>query len=801
MKQIIYLVIFVILLYTTANANSPIYKYEVLSRTGLPIADLGDVVDLGRGPSINDSGKVAFIARDQPDYHGRILLKNQDTGNIDINEPIFNIQYVADDLQVNNNDQIAWRFTNYNDTYSEVIRSGISGGVVIATGEYGSTFDYILQWPTINNNGRVLVGVDIGSITTLCTGTDGVGPDNISSDPLTGFPDLFPMISDDNKTIVRWGGDATSSLVCYTNEQLNNRSIIAHASEYTEIGQKPGISDDGRVLVYAANHSTIGKYIFSKALFSPNALPAPVVKLSAEDSLDFRVAVNRRFSDSEEKYTVIYGANDPKSGAFGLYAHYIDVQDPANINYEREPELLAQIGGTIGNFIITIQDISIYDPINNNEQVTFWIQTDLGTQAIIRATGDTRDTDGDGLYDTWETEGIDIGYDEIIELDLPAMGADPLHKDLFVEIELMDNVLFKETSIQMVRDAFAYAPILNPDGTYGINLHWDADTEAAGQLPPFQESIDDDLSSDFRSIKEAYWGTKSERDDLANSTNYREARRMAIRYCLYANKFDNPKLGGRGELGGNDFAIPASLLNERATAISFMHELGHNLGLDEGGGDNILFKPNYISVMNYGFEAFTRNGAKLDLDYSREEMEPLNESDLSELDGIVSSVTPDVVTCYAIQYPNNKKAIKKVLLNTKPHDWNDNNNKTDEGVVIDLNWMGPKIKETPGQTLSGHNDWANLTLRISSIGPNASGVISNLEPEPMTSDMTEWILAASADINCDGRVDFEDFSILAGQWNQSPSVPLADIAPFGGDNMVNILDIIVLAEHWLEGAL
>ncbi len=33
-----------------------------------------------------------------------------------------------------------------------------------------------------------------------------------------------------------------------------------------------------------------------------------------------------------------------------------------------------------------------------------------------------------------------------------------------------------------------------------------------------------------------------------------------------------------------------------------MHELGHNLGLYHGGGDNCNYKPNYNSVMNYLYQ-------------------------------------------------------------------------------------------------------------------------------------------------------------------------------------------------------
>ena len=32
-----------------------------------------------------------------------------------------------------------------------------------------------------------------------------------------------------------------------------------------------------------------------------------------------------------------------------------------------------------------------------------------------------------------------------------------------------------------------------------------------------------------------------------------------------------------------------------------MHELGHTLGLQHGGADDVNLKPNYLSVMSYAF--------------------------------------------------------------------------------------------------------------------------------------------------------------------------------------------------------
>ena len=97
------------------------------------------------------------------------------------------------------------------------------------------------------------------------------------------------------------------------------------------------------------------------------------------------------------------------------------------------------------------------------------------------------DTDGDGYLDEWETLGIDINDDGIIDLDLPRLGADPLHKDIFVEVDAMvdrgpsslvpvfakvnERGLTTSTQLDRVIDAFVNSPVPNPDGVNGIDLH------------------------------------------------------------------------------------------------------------------------------------------------------------------------------------------------------------------------------------------------------------------------------------------------------------------------------------------
>lgn len=53
------------------------------------------------------------------------------------------------------------------------------------------------------------------------------------------------------------------------------------------------------------------------------------------------------------------------------------------------------------------------------------------------------------------------------------------------------------------------------------------------------------------------------------------------------------------------------------------------------------------------------------------------------------------------------------------------------------------------------------------------------------------------DLNGDCKVNFVDFGILGNQWLQSPGTPSADIAPVGGDGIVDSLDLDLLVLEWL----
>jgi hypothetical protein len=59
-------------------------------------------------------------------------------------------------------------------------------------------------------------------------------------------------------------------------------------------------------------------------------------------------------------------------------------------------------------------------------------------------------------------------------------------------------------------------------------------------------------------------------------------------------------------------------------------------------------------------------------------------------------------------------------------------------------------------------------------------------------------IAIPGDITGEGKVNLEDFVIMARQWNDAPANPSADIAP-PSDGHVGIEDLNYLAENWLTG--
>jgi hypothetical protein len=323
-----------------------------------------------------------------------------------------------------------------------------------------------------------------------------------------------------------------------------------------------------------------------------------------------------------------------------------------------------------------------------------------------------KDSDLDGIPDHWEINGIDINNDGTVDLDLPALGADWEHKDIFVEVDYMGsfgdhNHKPNPTAISDVIEAFANAPVNNPDNIGGINLHVFIDEE----LPHQNEKSFDVV----RAEKKYTFGTAEER----TKPNTIEAKELVFHYCLFAHKQLGGNWGGMGEVIGNDFMVSlgagtgqVGTINDQAEV--FMHELGHNLGLRHGGNEQTNFKPNYISIMNYLFQYDSYNTGR-PLDFSSGNKAVLIESSLDENNGIGDPTT----TVWRLTNGTIAKSSGAMYI-----DWNADGNIT-SNVNLNLNNHPPNFPSGDGETLTDYNDWANLVYRFRGYPNFAFG----LEPE------------------------------------------------------------------------
>jgi hypothetical protein len=394
------------------------------------------------------------------------------------------------------------------------------------------------------------------------------------------------------------------------------------------------------------------------------------------------------------------------------------------------------------------------------------------------------DDDEDGLLNEWEINGLDINGDGVVDLDLPTMGANPDRKDLFVEVDRMRNVPFSTDSLDLVVAAFEAAPVVNEDFSTGIDLHIDYATidivnrTAVADWTTFGEIKD----GDDRDPGE--FGTDAERAD-PNWPAIRCAREAVFRYGLFVDQLSDGE-GGISEASGlaegrwsNDFMLALSTLEDNLANSSppevltdllmgwvFMHELGHTLDLDEGGDDDVTYKPNYISVMNYGWPHMRKlSGVMLDLDYSREEIHPLNENALNEVQGIDTTMYRDVLSVHGYYDPQVfGQSSQFVFLNGSRHDWNgDGVASFDPTFTVseDINRWTNFDAASPDELLQGFDDWANIRLELGTDGPFRSAVygdVTTLFDPDVPADLTAELLSnpPTADLDRDGLSDFEE---------------------------------------------
>ena len=380
------------------------------------------------------------------------------------------------------------------------------------------------------------------------------------------------------------------------------------------------------------------------------------------------------------------------------------------------------------------------------------------------------DLDGDSLYDIWEIFGYDHNSDGTIDVDLPAMGADPNHKDIFVEIDYMVERVCKlnfcytrhshqlnPDAISLIVAAFNNAPVSNIDGSNGINLHVDN-----GPDSPMTDGKNWDNLSHSKEVPRDDELTWNEFDELRGSEeNFNPARENIFHYAISAHHFDDldettecttgmalqpgfdfvialggliklPEIEGFGEPSCEDPLLRNKTGTPFQQAGTFMHELGHNLGLEHGGQDDIKWKPNYLSVMNYTFQhgLIFNNEIGGKFDYSRSSQIPdLIESNLNETVGLNGGTS---TANYGTQWfcPDGTK--ETILEANDAIDWNCDNIYEKE-ISANLNNNIYHISP-PEETLKSYEDWSKLIFNGG--GGNRSEGRAEISKRTLVTEMT-----------------------------------------------------------------
>ena len=322
-----------------------------------------------------------------------------------------------------------------------------------------------------------------------------------------------------------------------------------------------------------------------------------------------------------------------------------------------------------------------------------------GTQAVAAT-----DTDGDSLPDTWETNGYDANGDGVVDVDLPAMGATPNKKDLFVEMDYMSGRLATTGALDRIVQVFASAPVSNPDGSTGVRIHLDAGSARGTAY---------NLGGGNQVTYDADLNPSGSQTNAIKAANFASARKAVFHYMLWGDSYDGGCSSGQAFNIPNDTFIvtvgPKCGWNatDNTNVGTFVHELGHNIGLRHGGTDNLNYKPNYLSVMNYFFQL----GGVLKADgstywgYSNVAPPALNEASLRESSGLGSTASAFRTSW---KCPNGSTRSTSGPA-SGPIDWNCDGDTADTSAA-DIN------DDNATSTLTAQNNWANLVFGGGAVG-------------------------------------------------------------------------------------
>jgi hypothetical protein len=265
-------------------------------------------------------------------------------------------------------------------------------------------------------------------------------------------------------------------------------------------------------------------------------------------------------------------------------------------------------------------------------------------------------------------------------------------------------------------------------------------------------SVDDDLPFDANlGTLDGLGRYQWDEFDALKAAHFDEELESAVRYCVFAHRLATLSDSGlaRGE-PSSDFIVSLGAFVEESGATdpwmqagTFMHELGHVLGLRHGGADVTNRKPNYLSVMNYDFQkqGLRINGQDGHFDYSSVKLADLDESTLSEGAGL-GAAAAGYQTLYRVTTldPTTFEITVEAVWSGDAQgsvDWNGKDGIDAGTVSADINGNGVL------ELLTSHDDWAALDFEGGTVG---FGVGIPPPPPPPETEVVEELTVEEAKV-------------------------------------------------------
>ena len=244
-------------------------------------------------------------------------------------------------------------------------------------------------------------------------------------------------------------------------------------------------------------------------------------------------------------------------------------------------------------------------------------QQDVELAPVLTNTATLVDSDGDGLPDIWEEQGVVLA--DGTEIPLPDWGADPNRPDVFLQLNWMaseyDTLGCDTSAARECANAnrTSYAPstqslddLVDLFADHGISLHIDAG-EHYTNIPNYS----DVHGGETLEYRDSYFDpSKFEAFQLINTINNLGDRANIFRPGVLGDRMRaGSNATGLSLVGDNSFYVanPGGMANDEQVRNTILHEFGHTLGLRHWGAQEFVrdivegspMQAGYQSVMNY----------------------------------------------------------------------------------------------------------------------------------------------------------------------------------------------------------